>query len=479
MFYKFLRIVYICYVFIKYNLFELIIYHKNNNYIKIIVFINNFVFRKNVNLFLGKRLKFFFEDLGPVFIKFGQILSMRVDIIPHEILVELLELQNKVLPFSGNIAIKIIEDSFNLKICSLFKFFDLNPVASASVAQVHRAILFNGKEVAVKVLRPNIIFKVKEDMGLLLFLVKFFGRFFLGNRYKNVCNLILEIKNVFLSELNLNIEAANAYKMKKNFLYSKILIIPNVYWDLTRINVLTMDFIYGISVNNIKLLNKLFFNLEMISKICVKLFFVQVFRDRYFHADMHPGNIFVFPLYTLFPKIILLDYGIMGFMSLDDQKYMGENILSFIKRDYRKIAELHVMSGWISTSVSIDKLEQFICSAWEPIFNKNLNDISFEKTFKSLLYISKMFDMKLQPQLLLFQKTLFSIEGLSRYLYPKINFWKIIRPVLEKWFINQFNFNYFLVSIRAFSFFWLSNFFNFNKIVCKKCTCEKDNCMKN
>lgn len=475
MFLKFYRIIFIFYVFIKYNLFELIIYNKNNIFIKFIVFINNYIFRKNKYLSLGKRLKFFFEELGPVFVKFGQVLSMRVDFVPHDIIHELVDLQNKVMPFCGTIAVKLIQDSFGMNINSLFKFFDIYPLASASVAQVHRGILFNGKEVAIKILRPNIISNVKNDMNLLLFFIKFFGFFILGKKKKNIYNLILEIKNILLKELDLNIEAANSCKMKKNFLYSKILIVPNVYWELTRKNVLTMDFVYGVSVNNIKMLNKLCFNLELIAKVCIQLFFIQVFRDRYFHADMHPGNILISTLSNIYPKVILLDYGIMGFMSIEDQKYMGENILSFIRRDYRRVAELHILSGSISKFVSVDYLEQAVCSAWEPIFNKELRDISFEKTFKSLLNISKMFDMKLQPQLLLFQKTLFSIEGLSRYLYPKINFWKITRPILEKWILNQFNLNNFLVSIKFFSFFWISNVLNKNFNLFYGCECVKKN----
>ncbi len=457
MFFKIYRIFFIFYVFVKYNLFELIIYNKKNNFIKFICFINFFIFKKNVYLSLGNRLKLFFENLGPVFIKFGQILSMRIDFVPHEIVSELVDLQNKVFPFCGVVAKKSIEKSFGVSINSLFKFFDVIPVASASVAQIHRALLFNGKEVAIKILRPNIIYDVKRDIDLLLFLVYFFGKFFFKKKSKNIYNLILEIKYILLNELNLNIEAANACKMKKNFMYSKILIIPNVYWELTKNNILTMDFVYGVSINNIRELNKCGFDLELIAKMCIQLFFIQVFRDNYFHADMHPGNILISNSFVLYPKIILLDYGIVGFISFKDQKYMGENILSFIKRDYRRVAELHILSGCIPDYVSLNELEQAICSVWEPIFNKELRDISFEKTFRSLLDISKNFNMKIQPQLLLFQKTLFSVEGLTRYLYPKINFWKITRPILEKWFFNQFNFNKFLFSIKSFTSFWLSN----------------------
>ncbi|QQG46731.1 MAG: ubiquinone biosynthesis regulatory protein kinase UbiB [Candidatus Azosocius agrarius] len=454
---KFYRIIFICYIFIKYNLFELIIYNKHNNFIMFIVTINNYIFKNNRSISIEKRIKMAFEELGPVFIKLGQILSMRVDIVPSNIVRELIDLQNHVVPFHGNYAIKLIENSFSLPINVLFKSFDINPVAAASVAQVHRGILFNGKEVAIKILRPNIIYNVKRDMDLLLFLIFIFGVPLLKEKRHNMYNLILEIKSILLKELNLNIEAANACKMRKNFLHSKMLIVPNVYWNLTKHNILTMDFLYGISINNIRELNKLGFDIAIIAKTCVKLFFIQVFRDKYFHADMHPGNILVSPFDILCPKIILLDYGIMGFMSNKDQKYMGENMLSFIKRDYRRIAELHILSGWIPQSISIDNFEQILCSVWEPIFNKELKDISFEKVFSSLIIISKTFDMKLQPQLLLFQKTLLSIEGLSRYLYPKINFWRITRPILEKWVLNQFNPNKFLISIKFFAFFWLNN----------------------
>ena len=378
----------------------------------------------------GIRIPQALENLGPIYVKFGQTLSTRKDLLPEDIAEELVKLQDKVPPFSFEIAEKIIEQQLGQSIASAFAEFDPVPLASASVAQVHTATLHTGEKVIVKVLRPDIEGKIHSDVGLLYELAKLAERFWSDARRLRAMEVVAEFEKTILDELDLIREAANASAIRANFKDSELLYIPEVHWPLTRRKVMVMERIYGVPVGDIAALRAGNADFKKLAERGVEIFFTQVFRDNFFHADMHPGNIFV----ELPDKYLAVDFGIVGSLSDTDQRYLAENFLAFFNHDYRRVAQMHIESGWVPSTTRVEEFEAAIRSVCEPIFDKPLKDISFGLLLLRLFQTARRFDMVVQPQLVLLQKTLLNIEGLGRQLYPDLDLWQTAKPFLENWF---------------------------------------------
>ena len=381
----------------------------------------------------GERIRRTLEDLGPIFVKFGQMVSTRRDLLPDDIADELVKLQDRVPPFSGDIAVKQIEKAFKCKLDDIFVDFDRTPLASASIAQVHSARLLDGTDVVVKVLRPGIDKIINRDVSLLTTIAGLAQRYSKESRRLRPVEVADEFRKTIFDELDLLREAANASQLRRNFTNSNILYVPEVYWDLCRSNVMVLERIYGTNVGHVDSLKQQGISMQMLGERGVEIFFTQVFRDNFFHADMHPGNIFVSPE----GQYIAIDFGIMGTLTTEDQRYLAENLLAFFNRDYRRVAELHVESEWVPRSTRIDEFEAAIRTVSEPIFEKPLAEISFGHFLLRLFQVARRFDMEVQPQLVLLQKTLLNIEGLGRQLYPELDLWTTAKPFMEKWIKEQ------------------------------------------
>lgn len=403
----------------------------------------------------GVRMRQACEDLGPIFIKFGQLLSTRIDLLPDDIASELIKLQDRVPAFSGQRAQQMIEAALGKPIHELYATFDVEPLAAASIAQVHAATLFSGEKVVVKVLRPNVKKHVARDLDLLLTIAGIVHLLYPPIRRFKPRAVLKEIRKSIFDELDLMREAANASQLRRNFDNSNLLYVPAVHWSHTRHNVLTLERIHGIQVSDISALNKNNTDLKLLAERGVEIFFTQVFRDCFFHADMHPGNVWVSPLNPHDPQYLALDFGIIGTLGPADQHYLAENFLAFFKRDYRRVAELHVESGWIPKHTRIDEFEAAIRCVCEPIFEKPLNEISFGKVLLRLFQIARRFDMEIQPQLILLQKTLISVEGLGRQLYPQLDLWSTAQPFLEKWMRKRMGRNFIVRRLKTHAPFWL------------------------
>jgi ubiquinone biosynthesis protein len=402
----------------------------------------------------AERLRRALEELGPLFIKAGQIVSTRRDLLPDDIADELAKLQDKVPPFSGELAIQMIETSLNKKITDVFSEFNVNALASASIAQVHTAELLDGTDVVVKVLRPGIKKMIDRDLDLLAIAARLVNRFFPKGRRFKPKEIVAEITHTLYDELDLLREGANASQLKRNFKKSHFLHIPDIYWTYSRSNVLVMERIYGIPIYDVETLKSNGYNMKKIAERGVEIFFTQVFRDSFFHADMHPGNIFIAPGYTDDPRFIAVDFGIVGSLTTKDQRYLAENLLAFFKRDYQRVAELHVASGWLPPDTRIDLFESAIRSVCEPIFERPLKDISFGQLLLRLFQAARRFNINIQPQLILLQKTLLNIEGVGRQLYPELDLWSTASPYLEKWLRQQVGIKGFLRRIRDNLPYW-------------------------
>lgn len=381
----------------------------------------------------GVRLRLALESLGPVFIKFGQMLSTRRDLLPDDIADELKRLQDNVPPFSGSQAQLIIEKALGKPVLELFAAFDVVPLASASVAQVHAATLVDGREAVVKVIRPGIVKTIKKDVALLYTLAHLVHAVWPEGRRLRPVEVVAEYEQTLFDELDLRKEAANGSQLKRNFESSDVLYIPEIYWDLTRQNVLVMERIYGIAVAEVHELRAQGTDMKTLAERGVEIFFTQVFRDSFFHADMHPGNIFVSRENPVMPQYIAVDFGIIGSLTAEDQSYLARNFLAFFTRDYRQVAQLHIDSGWVPAETNVTAFETAIRSVCEPIFNKPLKDISFGQVLLGLFQTARRFNMEVQPQLVLLQKTLLNIEGLGRQLYPELDLWQTGKPFLESW----------------------------------------------
>ncbi|QYJ86633.1 ubiquinone biosynthesis regulatory protein kinase UbiB [Shewanella mesophila] len=386
----------------------------------------------------GERLKLAMQELGPVYIKFGQMLSTRRDLLSDEWAEELAMLQDRVPPFDSAIAKAQIETELGCPIDTYFDDFDETPLASASISQVHTAKLkSNGAEVVLKVLRPNVEDKVHADLQLMTqsaqFLEILLGQ---GNRLRPA-EVVEDYRTTIEGELNLKLEALNAIKLRNNFIDSNALYIPFMYEEFCFTRLIVMERIYGIPVSDKAALEAQGTNLKLLAERGVELFFTQVFRDNFFHADMHPGNIFISTEHPNDPFYIGLDCGIMGTLTEQDKRYLAENFLAFFNRDYTRIAQLYIESGWVSADTDIVAFEQAIKVVCEPMFNKPLDEISFGHVLLELFRTARRFDMVVQPQLVLLEKTLLYIEGLGRQLYPQLDLWKTAKPFLEDWMAEQ------------------------------------------
>ncbi len=375
------------------------------------------------------RLREALEELGPVFVKFGQVLSTRPDLLPEDIAEELAKLQDQVPPFAGDQAVAIIERALCGKLADWFSEFNREPIASASVAQVHIARLHDGAEVAVKVLRPGIEPVIERDLRLLYALARLALRYSPDARRLRPLEVVDEYSRTIHGELDLMREAANASQLRANFQGSELLYVPRIYWDFTRREVMTMERIHGIPISNVEALKAAGVDLRRLAHNGVEIFFTQAFRDGFFHADMHPGNIFVTPE----GQYRAVDFGIMGTLSEEDQYYLAENFLAFFNRDYRAVARAHLRAGWVPAGTREADFEAAIRSVCEPIFARPLKDISFGRLLLRLFQTARRFNMEVQPQLVLLQKTLFNIEGLGRRLYPELDLWETAKPFLEQW----------------------------------------------
>lgn len=427
------RLIHINWVLVFHGLDEIVLKTHLFRPIRYLVFFSPYYWLKKESDPRGVRIRRALEDLGPIYVKFGQALSTRKDLLPDDIADELVKLQDRVPPFGNEVARAIIEKELDMSIAEAFAEFDPTPLASASVAQVHTAVLHTGEQVVVKVLRPDIEQRIISDIGLLYELARFAERFWADAKRLRAMEVVAEFERTTLDELDLVREAANAAKLRRNFEDSELIYIPEIHWPLTRKKVMVMERIHGIPVGDIDALKAGGADFKLLAERGVEIFFTQVFRDNFFHADMHPGNIFV----DLPDKYIAVDFGIVGTLSLSDQRYLAENFLAFFNRDYRKVAEMHVESGWVPSGTRIEEFESAIRSVCEPIFEKPLKDISFGQLLLRLFQTARRFDMHVQPQLVLLQKTLLNIEGLGRELYPELDLWQTAKPFLEKWFHDR------------------------------------------
>jgi len=371
--------------------------------------------------------------LGPIFVKFGQILSTRRDLLPDDLANELAQLQDRVPPFPGHQARAIIEKAWGKPIEAVLDDFAEQPLASASIAQVHTARLKDGREVVVKVVRPGIEPVIRRDLGLLLIIAELAQRYWKDGRRLRPVEVVKDYQKTILDELDLQREAANASQLRKNFLGSQSLYVPEIHWELSQPRVLVMERIFGTPVGEVERLKAQGVSMKLLGERGVEIFFTQVFQHNFFHADMHPGNIFVEPS----GRYIAVDFGIVGSLTSEDQRYLAENLLAFFQHDYRRVAELHIESGWVPAQTRVDEFESAIRTVCEPIFGKPLAEISFGYFLLHLFQTARRFDMQVQPQLVLLQKTLLNIEGLGRQLYPELDLWTTAKPFMEKWMRNQ------------------------------------------
>ena len=402
----------------------------------------------------GVRLRQALETLGPIFVKFGQVLSTRRDLLPEDIADELTKLQDRVPPFPGEQAIVEIERGLRRPLAAVFAEFDPVPVASASIAQVHFARLLDGREVAVKVLRPDIAEVIESDLELLRLAGGLAVRVSADARRLRPLDVIAEFDKYLHDELDLVREAANANQLRRNFEGSTLLKIPEMHWDQIATNVLVMERIVGIPINRIDRLTDAGIDLTKLSRDGVEIFFTQVFRHGFFHADMHPGNILVGVDGQDFNRYIALDFGIVGTLTDSDKHYLAHNFLAFFRRDYKRVAVNHIESGWVPRDTRIDELESAIRACCEPVFDKPLKDIQFGQVLLRLFQASRRFNVEIQPQLVLLQKTLLNIEGLGRQLDPDLDLWVTARPILERWMNEQIGWRGLLERLRTESTQW-------------------------
>jgi ubiquinone biosynthesis protein len=381
----------------------------------------------------AERLRLALEELGPIFVKFGQAVSTRRDLLPPDIADELAKLQDRVPPFDGAVARRLIEASYGRPVTEVFASFDETPLAAASIAQVHPARLPDGREVVVKVLRPGMREVIERDLEVLHALADLAGRYWHEGRRLRPRELVAEYHKTVLDELDLMREAANASQLKRNFAGSDLLYVPEVHWDWCRRDVMVMERIHGVPISDLAALKAAGTNIPRLAENGVRIFFTQVFRHNFFHADMHPGNIFVLIDDPQHPRYAAVDFGIVGTLDPRDQHYLAENFLAVFDRDYRRVAQLHLESGWVPASARIDEMESAVRTVLEPIFDRPLKDISFGRILLRLFEISRRFDMQIQPQLLLLQKTLLNVEGLGRELYPELDIWSSASPILREW----------------------------------------------
>ena len=387
----------------------------------------------------GQRLIAALIALGPIYIKFGQVLSTRRDLLPPDIADALIQLQDQVPPFPDSTARALLTAAYQQPLDEIFLEIADTPLASASIAQVYTARLRNGADVVIKIVRPNIRTAIEKDVHLLYSLASWSKRAWPRAKQFRPTEIVHEFEKTILGELDMLREGANASQMHHNFAGSDLMHVPKIYFDLSRSNILVMERIIGVRISDIASLKRHQINLEYLARQGVEIFMTQVFRDRFFHADMHPGNVFVDVRDPKKPRYCAVDFGIVGTVSTEDQQYLAGNFLAFFQRDYRRIAELHIESGWIPKTTSIEDFTSAIRTVCEPIFGKPMAEVSFAQLLMNLFQVAEQFDMRIQPQLLLLQKTLFNIEGLGRELYPELNLWDTVYPFLKRWMRERYS----------------------------------------
>lgn len=431
------RLLHIQFVFARHGLDKIVLSIPLLAPLQFLAYLNPWNWHKKGERSRGERIRNALEELGPIFVKFGQMLSTRRDLLPVDIADELARLQDQVPPFSGERARAIVESVYGCSWSMVFAVFDVVPLASASIAQVHAATLLDGKEVVVKIVRPTIKKLIRRDVALLYAIAGLVERCWSEGPRLHPREVVAEFEKYLFNELDLLREAANASQLRRNFLNSPLLYIPEVYWEYTRQDVMVMERIEGIPISNVQALKDCEVDLKKLAGRGVEIFFTQVFRDCFFHADMHPGNIFVSIKSPQDPQYLAVDFGIMGSLSPSDQRYLAENLLAFFRRDYRRVAQLHVESGWVPLNTRLDEFEAAVRAVCEPMFERPLKDVSFGRMLLQLFQVARHFQMEVQPQLLLLQKTLFNIEGLGRQLYPELDLWVTAKPFLERWVEEQ------------------------------------------
>ncbi|ANN74003.1 ubiquinone biosynthesis regulatory protein kinase UbiB [Bordetella bronchialis] len=431
-FFRFVRIVVVA---LRYGLDELVLSSLNHPLATLLLRVMRFGTRPRSPR--GVRLRRALESLGPIFVKFGQVLSTRRDLIPADIAAELALLQDRVPPFPSEQAAQCIEAALGAPPATLFKHFEVDPVASASIAQVHFAVLHDGREVAVKVLRPGMLDIIEKDLTLLRTLASVIERLGPDGRRLKPREVVAEFDKYLHDELDLVREASNCSQLRRNFGpesgRGRMLIVPEVIWEFTANTVFTMERMYGIPVGQIDRLRAAGIDIHSLARTGVEIFFTQVFSDGFFHADMHPGNIYVSDRPETLGHYIALDFGIVGSLSEFDKNYLAQNFLAFFRRDYRRVAQLHIESGWVPADTREEELEGAVRAVCEPYFDRPLSEISLGQVLLRLFQTSRRFNVEIQPQLVLLQKTLLNVEGLGRELDPDLDLWKTAKPYLERW----------------------------------------------
>jgi len=449
------RLYFIIKVFLSYGLDELI--PKTRLALPLLLWRKSLFWipNKHKERLLGERLRLALEQLGPVWIKFGQMMSTRRDLFPPQIADQLAMLQDRVAPFEGVLAKQQIELSLGCPVETLFDNFEIKPLASASIAQVHTATLKeNGREVVIKVIRPDILPVIRADMKLINRMARWVPRLLPDGRRLRPQEVVADYEKTLIDELNLLREAANAIQLRRNFDNSKMLYVPEIFSDYGSETMLVMERIYGIPISDVVALEQHGVNMKLLAERGVQVFFTQVFRDSFFHADMHPGNIFVSYDHPEDPQYIGIDCGIVGSLNKEDKRYLAENFIAFFNRDYRKVAELHVYSGWVPPDTNVEDFEFAIRTVCEPIFEKPLAEISFGHVLLNLFNTARRFNMEVQPQLVLLQKTLLYVEGVGRQLYPQLDLWKTAKPFLEEWIKDQIGIPAIVRALKEKAPFW-------------------------
>jgi ubiquinone biosynthesis protein len=440
-----LRLLHINVVLVRHGLDELILATHLFRPLRYLVYFLPWYWLRGKRAPRGERIRLALEELGPIFVKFGQLLSTRPDLLPDDVAAELALLQDRVTPFPGEQAQRIIEQAYGKPVAQVFQEFDPTPLAAASIAQVHAARLFDGRQVIAKVLRPGVEKDIRRDLDLLYFIAGLAERYWPEARRLRPREVVAEFDKTLHDELDLLREAGNASQLRRNFAGSDLLYVPEIIWPLTHRNVMVMERIFATPISNVDALIEQGVNLKTLSERGVEIFFTQVFRHNFFHADMHPGNIFV----ARDGRYMAVDFGIMGTLDERDQRYLAENFMAFFNRDYKRVAQAHVEAGWVPPGTRVDEFESAIRSVCEPIFERPLSEISFGQLLLRLFQTARRFNMEVQPQLVLLQKTLLAIEGLGRELYPDLDLWTTAKPFLERWMKEQVGLRAMFKALRA------------------------------
>ncbi len=429
------RLIVICVTVLRYGLDELALSSFRQRWVRGLVRV--LTIGRRLDAPRGERLRLGLERLGPIFVKFGQVLSTRRDLLPEDLADELAKLQDRVPPFPAAQARALVEKALGKRIEEVFEQFDAEPVASASIAQVHFAVLKGGREVAVKVLRPGMLAAIDDDLALLRTIAVWVERLSADGKRLKPREVVAEFDNYLHDELDLVREAANAAQLRRNMQGIELIMVPEMVWEFCTQSVIVMERMKGVPISQVERLREAGVDIPKLARDGVTIFFTQVFRDGFFHADMHPGNIQVSVAPETFGRYIALDFGIVGTLTEVDKEYLAQNFIAFFRRDYKRVAELHLESGWVPAGTRVDELEGAIRAVCEPHFDRPLKDISLGQVLLRLFQTSRRFNVEIQPQLVLLQKTLLNVEGLGRQLDPELDLWNTAKPFLERWMHQQ------------------------------------------